>query len=82
MVEAIVAAIVLDVLLLAFILLRRTYRKRFFAKRDKRLLELRQRWDALISGEIPYETWRTKPFDRRIVETIVLDAFEIAEAKE
>ena len=81
-VEAIVAAIILDVLLLAFILLRRTYRKRFFAKRDKRLLELRQKWDALISGEIPYEAWRTKPFDRRIVETIVLDAFEVAEAKE
>jgi HEAT repeat protein len=80
--EAILGAIILDVLLLTFILLRRTYRKRFFAKRDKRLLEIRQRWDALISGEIPYETWRTKPFDRRIVETIVLDAFEIAGAKE
>ena len=75
-VKAIVAAIVADALLLAFILLRRTYRKRYFAKRDARVFELRQKWDTLISGEIPYETWRKKPFDRRIVETMALDSFE------
>jgi len=75
-VKAIVAAIVADALLLAFILLRRTYRKRYFAKRDARVFELRQKWDALISGQIPYETWRKKPFDRRIIETMALDAFE------
>jgi HEAT repeat protein len=80
--KAILAAIAGDVLLLAYILLRRTYRKRYFAKRDRRLLEMRKRWDALISGEIPYETWRTKPSDRRLVETIVLDAFEIAGPQE
>jgi len=80
--KAIVAAIVADALLLAFILLRRTYRKRFFAKRDARVFELRQKWAALISGEIPYETWRKKPFDRRIVETIALDAFEAAGSEE
>jgi HEAT repeat protein len=74
--KAIVAAIVADGLLLAFILLRRTYRKRYFAKRDARVFELRQIWDKLITGEIPYQTWRKKPFDRRIVESIALDAFE------
>src|SRR5712664_3365155 len=81
-VKAIVAAIVADALLLAFILLRRAYRKRYFAKRDARVFELRQKWDALISGEIPYETWRKKPFDRRIVESVALDAFEAAGAEE
>ncbi len=80
--KAIFAAIVADGLLLAFILFRRTYRKRFFARRDLRVFELRQRWDALISGEIPYETWRRKAFDRRIVETIALDAFEAAGPEE
>jgi len=80
--KAIVAATVADGLLLAFILLRRTYRKRYFAKRDARVFELRQKWDALISGEIPYETWRKKPFDRRIVETMALDAFEASGAEE
>ena len=80
--KAIFAAIVASGLLLAFILLRRTYRKWYFAKRDARVYELRQRWDALISGEIPYETWRRKAFDRGIVETIALDAFEAAGPEE
>jgi len=76
--KAIVAAIVGNVLLLAFILLRRAYRRRYFSRRDARVFELRQQWDALISGQIPYERWRKKAFDRRIVETIALDAFEAA----
>src|SRR5467141_683118 len=81
-VKAIIVAVLADGLLLAFILFRRTYRKRYFAKRDARVFELRQKWDALISGEIPYETWRKIPFDRRIVESIALDAFEAAGPEE
>jgi HEAT repeat protein len=80
--KAIIGAIVADGLLLAFILLRRAYRKHYFKKRDARVLELRQTWDALISGEIPHETWRPKPFDRRIVEDLALDAFEVAGPEE
>jgi HEAT repeat protein len=80
--KAIIGAIAADVLLLAFILLRRNYRKHYFRKRDARVFELRQQWDALISGEIPYETWRRKSFDRRIIEDIALDAFEAAVADE
>jgi HEAT repeat protein len=80
--KAIVAAIAADALFLGFILLRRTYRKWYFAKRDARVFELRQNWGQLISGKIPYETWRQKSFDRRIVETIALDALEAAGAEE
>lgn len=81
-VKAIVAAAVADALLLCFILIRRSYRKRYFARRDKRVFELRQIWDRLISGEIPYESWRQNAFDRRIVETIALDALEAASKEE
>jgi len=80
--KAIVSVIVADVLLLAFILLRRAYRKRFFAKRDARMFAIRQKWDALISGEIPYSRWRTKASERELIETMVLDAFEIANPEE
>jgi HEAT repeat protein len=76
--KAIVAAIAADALLLGFILLRRAYRKRYFAKRDACVFEFRQNWDALISGKIPFEQWRNKPFRRRVVEEIALDAFESA----
>src|ERR1700730_12818893 len=78
--KAIIGAVAADVLLLAFILVRRSYRMHYFRKRDARVFELRQQWDALISGEIPYETWRTKSFDRRIIEDMALDAFEAAAA--
>src|SRR6202521_2185574 len=80
--KAIVAAIVANGLLLGFILLRRTYRKWYFAKRDARVFELRQDWDRLISGDIPYQTWRQKSLDRRIVESIALDALEVGGAEE
>jgi HEAT repeat protein len=76
--KAIIVAIVADGLLLAFILLRRTYRKRYFTKRDARVFEWRQKWEALISGQIPYTNWRKKPFDRRIIEAMALDEFEAA----
>jgi len=80
--KAIVVAIILDALLLVFILLRRTYRKWYFKKRDARVYQFRQGWNALISGEIPFETWRGKAFDRRIVEEIALDALEAAGPEE
>ena len=80
--KAIIAALLADMVLLGFILLRRTYRKRYFARRDARVFEIRQKWDALISGEIPFDTWRRKPSDRSIIETIVLDAFEAAGSQE
>ena len=80
--KAIAAAVIADVLLLAFILLRRAYRKRYFAKRDARVFELRQKWDALVSGRIPFATWRANRFDRRIVESIALDSFEAAGPEE
>src|SRR6184192_1154441 len=80
--KAILVAIAADALLLAFIFLRRTYRRRFFAKRNARVFEFRLQWDALISGKIPYETWRKKAFDRRIVEAMALDAFEAAGPEE
>jgi HEAT repeat protein len=76
--KAIAAAIAVDMLVLAFILLRRIYRKRYFAKRDARVFELRQKWNAIISGTIPYEEWRHKPDSRRIVESIALDELEVA----
>lgn len=76
--KAILVAVAADILLLGFILLRRTYRKWYFARRDAKVFVFCQNWGALISGEIPYETWRTKSFDRRIVEAVVLDKLDAA----
>ena len=80
--RAILVALLADALLLGFILGRRAYRKRYFAKRDARVFEFRQNWEELISGKIPYQTWRRKPFDRRIIESMALDMFEVAGPEE
>ena len=80
--EAILAALVADAVLLAFILIRRAYRRRYFAKLDARMFEFRQNWDDLILGRIPYGTWRKRRFNRRIVETMALDALEAAGPEE
>ena len=80
--KAIVFVIAADVLLLAFILVRRTYRRWYFANRDARMLAIRLQWEALISGEIPYATWRTKTSERQLIETMVLDAYEVANPEE
>jgi HEAT repeat protein len=75
-VKAIIAALLGDGLLLVFILTRRTYRRRYFSRRDSRALHFQKFWAELISGSIAYETWRNNPFDRQIVETLALDALE------
>jgi len=80
--KAIIFVIVADVLLLGFILLRRTYRKWYFANRDARMLAIRLQWEALISGEIPYAAWRTKTSERQLIETMVLDTYEVANPEE
>jgi HEAT repeat protein len=80
--KAIFVALAADGLLLAFILLRRAYRKRYFAKHDARVFYYRQRWNELISEEISYKTWRNKPFDRGVIETIALDALDAAGPQE
>jgi HEAT repeat protein len=81
-VKAIIFVIVADALLLAFILFRRTYRKWYFANRDARMLAIRRQWDQIISGKTPYASWRTKTSERQLIETMVLDAFEVANPEE
>src|SRR5438270_14033332 len=80
--KAIIVAVAVDALLLMFILLRRTYRARYFARRDARVFEIRQQWEQLIAGDIPYTTWRKKPFELEIIESMALDAFEAAGPEE
>lgn len=80
--KAIVVVVIADIALLGFILTRRAYRKRYFAKRDARVFKFRQQWNAIVSGEIPYQRWRNRPFDRRVIEDIALDAFEAGNPQE
>lgn len=81
-VQAIVATVVGIGLLLAFILGRRAWRHRVFQRRDRRSQEIRQQWEAIVSGEAPLQDWDVEEMDRSIVETLLLDQLEAAHGEE
>jgi HEAT repeat protein len=80
--HAIVATAVGIALLLAFILGRRAWRHRVFQRRDRRVQEIRQHWEEIVSGEWPLQDWNVQDMDRGIVETLLLDQLEVAQGME
>src|SRR5438552_16437666 len=81
-VEALLATASAIGLLIAFILLRRVIRSRYFRRLDRRTLEIRRNWEKIVSGTIPPETWFNDRLARNIVESILLDRLEVAPAEE
>jgi HEAT repeat protein len=67
-------------LLIAFIVTRRWYRARYFRRLNARTFALRSVWDDLIAGRVPAKDWRLDPFDCEIVEAILLDNIDTADA--
>jgi HEAT repeat protein len=80
--EAILASMAGIALLIGFIVLRRWYRGRYFQRRNQRAFALRARWDDIVSGQVPAATWRFKPLDCEVVESILLDNIEMAQPDE
>lgn len=78
--QAILFSATCIVLLLAFILLRRLYRQRHFAKLNARILYYRQHWGEVLNGGISAESWRLRPLDCEIVESILLGELDAADA--
>ena len=64
--------------LLLFILLRRLYRGRFFAKLDQTSLDMRYHWNDIVTFRIPPRKWRLNKFKRAVVEGILLDRMDVA----
>lgn len=68
--------------LMIFILLRRWLRSRYFARREQRTFEIRQRWDELVSGKVLPETWRFDLLAWEVLETMLLDNIEVSHGEE
>ena len=81
-VQALVASLAAVVGLLAFILLRRGGRRLYFWRRDRRVLEVRAEWEAIVDGSIRPKTWVLSRMGRDVVEGILLDRLEVAPPKE
>jgi HEAT repeat protein len=65
-------------LLIAFIVLRRWYRGRYFRRLNQRTYALRAIWDDIVAGRVSANTWRLDPLDCEIVESMLLDNIEVA----
>ena len=81
-VQALLASLAAVVGLLIFILLRRGARRVYFWRRDRRVLEARADWNAIVDGTIPPKAWVLSRMSREIVEGILLDRLEVASPKE
>jgi HEAT repeat protein len=81
-VQALLASLTAVVGLLAFILMRRGACRLHFWRRDRRVLEVRSQWDAILDGTIPPRGWLLSRMSRDIVEGILLDRLEVASPKE
>ncbi len=79
---AVAGTIVGIVILLAIILLRRIIRTRYLHRRDLHTIQIRRNWDRIIGREIRPETWLFDPIGRSIVEEILLDRMDVADAAE
>ena len=65
-------------LLLAFIIGRRWKRSRYFARRDALACYFRQHWPEFVGGTMPTEMLKSDPLAAEVLETILLDAIEVA----
>ncbi len=80
--QAILASAIGIGLLLAFILIRRAYRRRYFRRRNARTLLASQQWEGILDGTVPPETWRLDRLNCEVVESILLDRLEVAPPEE
>lgn len=81
-VEAILLSLLGILLLIAFIVIRRWYRGRYFRQLAERTFALRSQWDDILTGKVPAHNWRLKPLDCEIVESMLLDNIEMAEGEQ
>jgi len=77
--RAILFSLIGILLLVSFIVFRRWYRGRYFARLSQRTLALREQWPDILSGRIPGSAWRLNGLDCQIVEDILLDNIEVCE---
>lgn len=70
------------VALIAFIVLRRAVRRRYFDRLAEGQFYVRQHWDAILSGEIPSEEWRAIRHQADAILALTLDRMDAATAAE
>ena len=68
--------------LIAFIVIRRRVRRRYFDRLADAEFYVRQRWNAILSGEIPTAEWRAIRIHATAIIELTLDRMDAASAEE
>jgi HEAT repeat protein len=68
--------------LIAFIAARRWHRARYFRRLSERTLALRSQWNGILDGTVCPRTWRLNRLDCELVEAMLLDSIEAANAEQ
>src|SRR5512144_2816830 len=66
--------------LLAFIAIRRIYRRWLLRRRDNCFRWVRENWARILACELKPSTWLSHPLTCEVVEQIALDAMDAADA--
>jgi len=75
-VRAIVFSLLGILSLVGFILARRRIRRRYFDRLAGAEFYVRQHWDAILSGQIPVDDWRTAHDDAEAITALTLDRLD------
>src|SRR5690242_21672726 len=76
-VRAIVFSVAGIAALIAFIVLRRRIRRRYFDRLADAEFYVRQRWNAILSGEIPSAEWRAIHIHAKAIIELTLDRMDV-----
>lgn len=68
--------------LIAFIVIRRRVRRRYFDRLADAGFYVRQRWNAILSGEIPVREWRATRIQATAIIELTLDRMDAASPEE
>jgi HEAT repeat protein len=68
--------------LIAFIVVRRTVRRRYFDRLGSAEFYVQQHWNQILSGEIPAAEWRAVHVDAAAIIALTLDRLDAAGADE
>lgn len=68
--------------LIAFIVVRRSVRRRYFDRLADAEFYVRQHWNAILSGEIPRDEWRKIRVQANAIITLTLDQLDVAMPEE
>lgn len=81
-VRAIVFSVAGIAALIMFIVIRRRVRRRYFDRLADAEFYVRQRWSAILSGEIPAAEWRAIRIHAKAIIELTLDRMDVASPEE